>query len=141
MDMIANGIRSHEGHEKPAARTPNSANARARALAYADAARKQATLAADITRQAVAEIRKRPVLATATAGTLGLVLGGVVFPSWGRLAFVATMGYFANEVWRREGRIQVDQLVAALGQTPDPSDTTSPSEAATKSVTDSARAI
>jgi hypothetical protein len=128
MDMIANGIRSHEAHEKPAGRPPESVGARVRAAAYADALRKQVTVAADFARQAAAEIRKRPVLATATAGTLGLVLGGVVFPSWGRLAFVATMGYFANEVWRREGRIQVDQLVAALGQTPDPSDTTSPSE-------------
>src|SRR6202020_2525746 len=102
--------------------------ARVRAAAYADAVRKQLTLTADFARQAASEIRKRPVLATATAGTLGLVLGGAIFPSWGRLAFVATVGYFANEVWRHEGRIQVDQLVAALGQTPDPGDTTSPSE-------------
>ncbi|HSY21898.1 MAG TPA: hypothetical protein VK841_07280 [Polyangiaceae bacterium] len=128
MDMIANGIRSHEAHEKPGARSPEPANSRVRAAAYVDAVRKQVTVAADFARQAAAEIRKRPVLATATAGTLGLVLGGVVFPSWGRLAFVGTMGYFANEVWRREGRIQVDQLVAALGMTADPSDTTSPSE-------------
>ena len=114
MDMIANGIRSHEGHDKPAAPLPD---ARARAEAYAEALRKQATVAAKVARQAVAEIQRRPVLATATAGTLGLVLGGIVFPSLGRLAFVATMGYFANEVWRREGRVQVDQLIAAFGQT------------------------
>jgi hypothetical protein len=120
MDMIANGIRSHEGHEKPPAPSPD---VRARAAAYVEAVRKQATIASDFTRQAAAEIRKRPVLATATAGALGLALGGVVLPSWGRLAFVATMGYFASEVWRREGRLQVDQLVAALGQAPEPADT------------------
>ncbi len=70
--------------------------------------------AADFVRQAVSEIRKRPVLATAAAGTLGVVLGGLVVPGLGRLAFVATMGYFANELWRREGSAHVDELVAAF---------------------------
>jgi hypothetical protein len=120
--MIANGAHSHEAHDKAAAL---SADAQARAAAYADAVRKRVTLAVDWTQQAVVEIRKRPVLATATAGTLGLVFGGLVLPSLGRLAFVATMGYFANEVWRREGRVQVDRLAAALGGT----DESSPSEA------------
>lgn len=113
MDMIANGIRSHEGHDKPSALPPEL---RARAASYAETLGKRATAAADFARKTVAEIQKRPVLATATAGTLGLVLGGIVFPSLGRLAFVATMGYFANEVWRREGRIQMDNLFTALGQ-------------------------
>jgi hypothetical protein len=54
-----------------------------------------------------------------------MVLGGVVLPTWGRLAFVATVGYFANEVWRREGGVQVENLLAVLGR----NDSTSPSEA------------
>jgi hypothetical protein len=59
-------------------------------------------------------VRKRPVVAAAAAGALGAALGGLVFSGFGRLAFMAAAGYLTNELWRREGRIDIETLVASL---------------------------
>jgi hypothetical protein len=48
------------------------------------------------------------------AGALGIVLGGVFFSRLGRLLFVASVGYIANELWNREGRLGIDQVVDRL---------------------------
>jgi hypothetical protein len=69
---------------------------------------------AGFVQRASAEIRKRPILAAAGAGAIGMALGGVVLSGWGRLAFVGVVGYFASELWRREGHIDIDHLVASL---------------------------
>ncbi len=95
MFMRANGVGNHTEHD-----SGNSPAFPARAQ--------------EIVKETIAEIRRRPVLATAAAGTLGVVLGGLIVPTWGRLAFVAAVGYFANELWRREARVDIDRVMASL---------------------------
>jgi hypothetical protein len=64
--------------------------------------------------RATALVRKRPVVAAAAAGALGAALGGLVFSGLGRLVFVGAAGYFVSDLWRREGRIDIETLVASL---------------------------
>jgi hypothetical protein len=66
-------------------------------------------------------IREKPVTATAAAGLFGAVLGGLVLSGWGRLAFVAVAGYFVNELWHREGRVDLEHLANAVGTSAEPS--------------------
>ncbi len=73
-----------------------------------------ASKAAALVERATALVRKRPVVAAAAAGAVGGALGGLVFSGFGRLAFVAAAGYLTNELWRREGRIDIEALVASL---------------------------
>jgi hypothetical protein len=56
-------------------------------------------------------VRERPVLAIAAAGAVGAVLGGLVLSRLGRLLFFAAAGYIANELWNREARLDVDQVL------------------------------
>jgi hypothetical protein len=65
-------------------------------------------------RRVRAFVRERPLLCIAGAATLGAALGGVFFAKLGRLAFIAVAGYVANEIWHREGRLDVGTLVDRL---------------------------
>ncbi len=59
-------------------------------------------------------VRGRPWLAVAAAAGAGGVLGGVWFSRTGRLAFAAVTGFVAHELWHREGRLGVSDVVAKL---------------------------
>ncbi len=59
-------------------------------------------------------VRGRPWLAVAAATAAGGVLGGVWFSRTGRLAFAAVTGFVAHELWHREGRLGVSDVVAKL---------------------------
>jgi hypothetical protein len=59
-------------------------------------------------------VRKRPLIAVAVAGAAGALFGGVFLSRLGRLIFVAASGYFANEWWHREGRLDVHDVVERL---------------------------
>jgi hypothetical protein len=61
-------------------------------------------------------VRERPWLAVAAAAAAGGVLGGVWFSRTGRLAFVAVTGFVAHELWHREGRLGVSEVVAKLSR-------------------------
>ncbi len=63
-------------------------------------------------------VRHRPFVAVAAAGAVGAVLGGLVFSRAGKLVFLAIAGYAANELWRREGRIDLQDLIARLSNGP-----------------------
>jgi hypothetical protein len=56
-------------------------------------------------------VRSRPLVAVGAAAAFGGVLGGVLFSRLGRLAFAAAAGYAAHELWKREGRLSIDQVV------------------------------
>jgi hypothetical protein len=59
-------------------------------------------------------VRKRPLLAVGAATAIGAVVGGVFLSRLGRLAFAAAAGYVANELWHREGRLSIDEVVERL---------------------------
>ncbi len=59
-------------------------------------------------------VREQPWLAVAAAAAVGSMLGGIVFSRVGRLAFAATTGFIAHELWHREGQLAVNELVARL---------------------------
>jgi hypothetical protein len=63
-------------------------------------------------------VHERPLLAVAAGGALGAVFGGILFSRLGRLLFIAAAGYVANELWHREGRLDIDHLVQRLGSPP-----------------------
>jgi hypothetical protein len=63
-------------------------------------------------------VREQPWLAVAAAAAVGTVLGGIVFSRAGRLAFAATTGFVAHELWHREGQLAVNELVAKLASEP-----------------------
>jgi hypothetical protein len=59
-------------------------------------------------------VRDRPLAMVVAAGVFGATLGGLIFSRAGRLVFIAAVGFVANELWRKEGRIDVQQLVETL---------------------------
>ncbi|HTB75861.1 MAG TPA: hypothetical protein VK762_21575 [Polyangiaceae bacterium] len=59
-------------------------------------------------------VRDRPWLSVAAAAAAAGVLGGVWFSRTGRLAFAAVTGFVAHELWHREGRLGVSDIVAKL---------------------------
>jgi hypothetical protein len=59
-------------------------------------------------------VREQPWLAVAAGAALGGMLGGVAFSRLGRLAFAATAGFVAHELWHREGQLGVNDIVARL---------------------------
>jgi len=59
-------------------------------------------------------VRERPWLALAAAAAAGGVLGGVWFSRAGRLVFAATTGFVAHELWHREGRLGVGDIIEKL---------------------------
>jgi hypothetical protein len=61
-------------------------------------------------------VRERPWLALAAAAAAGGMLGGVWWSRAGRLAFAATTGFFAHELWHRQGRFAVNDVVANLAR-------------------------
>lgn len=61
-------------------------------------------------------VRDRPWLAVAAAAAAGGMLGGIWWSRAGRLAFAATTGFFAHEVWLRQGRFAMDDVVARLAR-------------------------
>jgi hypothetical protein len=50
----------------------------------------------------------------AAAAAAGGVLGGLWWSRAGRLAFAAMTGFFAHEVWLRQGSFAVTDVVARL---------------------------
>jgi hypothetical protein len=61
-------------------------------------------------------VRGRPFLSMAAAAAVGATFGGVVFSRLGRLVFFAAVGYVANELWHREGRLDLGSLVERMGR-------------------------
>jgi hypothetical protein len=59
-------------------------------------------------------VRERPLVALGAAGALGLLLGGVVASRAARLLFLASVGYVANELWHRRGRLDLDDIIAKV---------------------------
>jgi hypothetical protein len=59
-------------------------------------------------------VRERPLVALGSAGALGLLVGGVVASRAARLLFLATVGYVANELWHRRGRLDLDDVIARV---------------------------
>jgi hypothetical protein len=59
-------------------------------------------------------VRRQPLITVAAAGTVGAVLGGLVFSRLGRLVFLGVAGYVANELWHREGRLDIDDVIEKL---------------------------
>ena len=59
-------------------------------------------------------VRDHPIATIGAAGLAGIVLGGAIFSRLARLVFVAAAGYVANELWHREGRLDVDELIERL---------------------------
>jgi hypothetical protein len=59
-----------------------------------------------------AHVREQPWLSFAAAAGAGALLGGVAFSRMGRLAFAAAAGFVAHELWHREGRLAVDEVLA-----------------------------
>ncbi len=59
-------------------------------------------------------VRERPWLAVAAAATAGGLLGRILFPRAARLVFAATTGFVAHELWHREERLAIDDVVANL---------------------------
>jgi hypothetical protein len=61
-------------------------------------------------------VRERPLFIVAAASLVGAALGGIVFSRLGRLAFMAAVGYVANELWSREGRLDIDDVIRRLSK-------------------------
>ena len=57
-------------------------------------------------------VRDQPWISFAAAAGAGALLGGVAFSRMGRLAFAAAAGFVAHELWHREGRLAVDEVLA-----------------------------
>jgi hypothetical protein len=55
-------------------------------------------------------VRERPWLSVAAGAALGGVLGGLATSRLARLAFVATAGFVAHELWHREGGLDLDAI-------------------------------
>jgi ElaB/YqjD/DUF883 family membrane-anchored ribosome-binding protein len=72
-----------------------------RALKEADAARERLRKM----------IRSRPLVAIGAAAAAGGVVGGLLFSRLGQLACAAAAGFVARELWRREGRLSIDEVV------------------------------
>jgi hypothetical protein len=59
-------------------------------------------------------VRERPLVALGAAGVVGLLLGSVIASRSARLLFLATVGYVANELWHRRGRLDLDDVIARV---------------------------
>jgi len=59
-------------------------------------------------------VRERPLVALGVAGALGLLVGGAIVSRSARLLFLATVGYVANELWHRRGRLDLDDVIAKV---------------------------
>jgi len=59
-------------------------------------------------------VRERPLVALGVAGALGLLVGGAIASRSARLLFLATVGYVANELWHRRGRLDLDDVIAKV---------------------------
>jgi hypothetical protein len=59
-------------------------------------------------------VRERPLLAVTACGAFGAALGGIFLSRLGRLVFIAAAGYVANELWHREGRLDIDDVIERL---------------------------
>ncbi len=56
-------------------------------------------------------VREQPWLAVAAAAAAGGVLGGVWFSRAARLAFAGVTGFVLHDLWHREGRLGVGEIV------------------------------
>jgi hypothetical protein len=72
------------------------------------------TLEAGIAGRVADLVHSQPLLAVAAAGAVGVALGGVVFSRLGRFAFLAIAGYVVSDLWRREGHLDVQELLGRL---------------------------
>ena len=61
-------------------------------------------------------VRRQPLIAVTAAGAVGAALGGVLFSRLGRLTFLAAVGYVANELWHREGRLDINGVIERLSR-------------------------
>jgi uncharacterized membrane protein YfcA len=82
----------------------------------ADRALERVTGEEQLRRWLRARVHERPLAALAVAGAAGVVLGGAVLRTLGRLLFAAAVGYVANELWHREGKLDLAALAERLGR-------------------------
>jgi hypothetical protein len=61
-------------------------------------------------------VRRQPWVSLAAAAAAGGVLGGIGFSRLGRLTFAAAAGFVAHELWHREGRLAVDDVLARFAR-------------------------
>ena len=61
-------------------------------------------------------VRRQPWVSLAAAAAAGGVLGGIGFSRLGRLTFAAAAGFVAHELWHREGRLAVDEVLARFAR-------------------------
>jgi hypothetical protein len=61
-------------------------------------------------------VREHPLASIAAATGVGLALGGLLFDRLGRLAFMAAVGYAANELMHHDGRLGVPGLLDRLSR-------------------------
>jgi hypothetical protein len=59
-------------------------------------------------------VRERPLVALGAAGAAGLLVGGVIASRAARLLFLAAVGYVANELWHRSGKLDLDDVIAKV---------------------------
>lgn len=59
-------------------------------------------------------VRERPLVALGAAGALGLLVGGAIASRAARLLFLASVGYVANELWHRRGKLDLDDVIARV---------------------------
>jgi hypothetical protein len=59
-------------------------------------------------------VRDNPLAAVAAAAAVGGLLGGLAFARAGRLAFAVGAGVVAHDLWHREGRTAVDEILARI---------------------------
>jgi hypothetical protein len=57
-------------------------------------------------------VRQKPLLAVLAAAAAGGLLGGVLMARVGRLLFAATVGFVAHDLWHREGRLTLADVLA-----------------------------
>lgn len=59
-------------------------------------------------------VRERPLVALGAASAVGLLVGGAIASRGARLLFLAAVGYVANELWHRRGRLDLDDVIARV---------------------------
>ncbi len=61
-------------------------------------------------------VRRQPWLAVATAAAAGGILGGLCFSRAARLVFAGATGFVAHDLWEREGRLGVSDIVRKVSR-------------------------
>jgi hypothetical protein len=81
-------------------------------VGHAMTARAAKSIADHLSPDAIEElVRTKPLVAFAGAGAIGVLLGGLLFPRIGRLAFLAVAGFVANGLLQRQRDLDIEEVV------------------------------